>query len=116
MKCHPDRVAEEHQARAEEIFKELAKCYEENDLQRVTEILEELESGNLLFSIQSIQEKDKLLQIVLRLRTKLGQLVSEISALKENETYALISQIESWEAYFDEKSKNLEEEITSFTR
>lgn len=114
LKCHPDRVAEEHKARAEEIFKELAKCYEENDLQRVAEILEELESGNLLFSIQSIQEKDKLQQIVLRLRTILGQLITEISALKENETYVLVSQIESWEAYFNEKSQHLANEITDF--
>lgn len=114
LKCHPDRVAPEFQAQAEEIFKELSKAYQENDLQRVSDILEELENGNLFFPAHSIQEKDKLMGLVVKLREKLAQLVLEIEGLRENDTYQVIAGLENWEAYFTSIRMDLEEEIRGF--
>lgn len=111
LKCHPDRVAEEYKMQAEEIFKELARCYEENNLERVTEILEELENGNLFFPTTNIQAKDKLQNLVQQLRKKLAILASEIASLRENESYILIIEISNWAEYFAELRVDLEKEI-----
>ncbi len=114
MKCHPDRVAPEFQAQAEAIFKELSKCYAENDLQRVSEILAELENGNLFFPANAIQEKDKLQSLVAKLRQKLATLLTEIQALQTNETYQGIAKISDWQAYFAEIKADLQAEKDSF--
>lgn len=114
LKCHPDRVAPEFQAQAEEIFKELSKCYAENNLQRVSEILAELENGNLFFPANTIQEKEKLQSLVAKLRQKLALLLSEIEALQANETYQGITKIADWQVYFAEIKADLQAEKDSF--
>ena len=115
LKCHPDRVSEEYRLRAEDVFKELSKAYKENDLKRVSEILTELENGNLLFPTSTIQEKEKLQYLAQQLRSKLAQIVAEMAALQENETYQLIANLSDWGAYFAEIQANLQQEKESFS-
>ena len=45
--CHPDVVAEEFKKQAEQIFKDLKDAYDSNDLQKVKEILSNLEKGHI---------------------------------------------------------------------
>src|SRR5205807_755577 len=43
--CHPDKVSDEFKDEAEKVFIDLKKAYEANDLERVSEIMENLEDG-----------------------------------------------------------------------
>ena len=46
--CHPDLVSDEQKELATKLFAELSDAYERNDLEKVREILENLELGNFL--------------------------------------------------------------------
>ena len=59
--CHPDVVSEDQKELADKLFTELNKAYEQNDLKKVSEILENLKSGNFFVSkSDTINEKQLL--------------------------------------------------------
>jgi len=116
-KCHPDRVAEELKQEAEEVFNELQRAYQENNLQRVTEILDEINKGNFYISrSEKISEKTKLKAETTRLRNKIKKLVLELTELKSSETYQTISKIDDWEVYFGETKEKLEEQLNELEK
>jgi hypothetical protein len=113
--CHPDKFANEPietQKQAEEIFKELNEANKKNDLQRVSEILSDLEKG-ILSTIKGdkLTDKDKLRKTIKRLRVKVKILETEIIAIKQNETYKFIINIENWDHYFKSKKEELQQEL-----
>ncbi len=56
--CHPDVVAEQFKSLAHTIFTELNEAYEQNNLDRVCEILENL-LGNKAFTTKADTENEK---------------------------------------------------------
>lgn len=111
-KCHPDRVAEELKKQAEEVFNELQQAYQENDLKRVTEILDEINKGIFFVSrSEKISEKTKLKAEATRLRNQIKKLVLQLTELKSSETYQTISKVQDWEKYFGETKEKLEEQL-----
>ena len=110
--CHPDKVSEEQKAEAEEIFIELKKAYDEHDLEKVNQLLHDLENGKKFVSqADSISEKEKLKITLEKLKQKLKGIENEIIALKETEIFTTINNITNWDNYFSETKTQLEEEL-----
>ena len=110
--CHPDKVSEEQKAEAEEIFIELKKAYDEHDLEKVNQLLHDLENGKKFVSqADSISEKEKLKITLEKLKQKLKGIENEIISLKESEIFTTINNITNWDNYFTETKTQLEEEL-----
>lgn len=118
--CHPDLFSNEPietQKQAEEIMKELAEAKEKKDLQRVSEILANLEKGILSSSKgDKLNDKDKLRATVNRLRAKVKILETEIINIKQNETYKTIANIDDWDNYFNRTKEKLQRELEVLTQ
>ncbi len=114
--CHPDKVSEEQKAEAEMIFIALKKAYDEHDIEKVNQILNDLQTGKSFTSqTDSITEKQKLINALQQLKQKLKQLEKEIITLKESETFATITNIADWDTYFKETKNQLENELQNLT-
>ena len=110
--CHPDKVSEEQKSEAEEIFIELKKAYDEHDLEKVNQLLHDLENGKKFVSqADSISEKEKLKITLEKLKQKLKGIENEIISLKETEIFTTINNISNWDNYFTETKTQLEEEL-----
>ena len=110
--CHPDKVSEEQKSEAEEIFIELKKAYDEHDLEKVNQLLHDLENGKKFVSqADSISEKEKLKITLEKLKQKLKGIENEIISLKETEIFTTINNITNWDNYFTETKTQLEEEL-----
>ena len=110
--CHPDKVSEEQKAEAEEIFIELKKAYDEHDLEKVNQLLHDLENGKKFVSqADSISEKEKLKITLEKLKQKLKGIENEIISLKETEIFTTINNITNWDNYFTETKTQLEQEL-----
>ncbi len=115
--CHPDKFANEPieiQKQAEEIFKELNEANSKNDLQKVAEILANLEKGLLSTGKGDIiTDKEKLRATIDSLRAKVKILESEIITIKQSETFMTIIDIADWDDYFDQIREKLQRELNS---
>lgn len=114
--CHPDMVSEESEKQAEDVFIELNKAYYINDLERVIEIFNLLDSKkiHLIGITENVGEKDKIIAINNKLRSDIGKLKTEIDLLIESNTYQTILSISDTEAYFNDieiRLKNQLEEL-----
>ena len=77
--CHPDKVSEEHREEAHHTFIDLKTAYENNDINRVRQILNDLDKGNEFVSqSESISEKDILKVTIESLKEKIKSLENEI--------------------------------------
>ena len=106
--CHPDVVSEEQKELADKLFAELNAAYERNDLNRVKEILENLERGDFFVSkSEAINETHLLKTEIEKLRLRIKELKKEIISIKESEAFTTISSINDWETYFEENKRKL---------
>jgi hypothetical protein len=114
--CHPDKVNDEQKEEAQRIFIELKKAYDEHDLVKINQILNDLETGKTFkTNSDSISEKEKLKTILNNLKKKVKQLEKEIIELKNNETFEMILKIDNWDSYFSETKNQLTEELQKLT-
>lgn len=109
--CHPDRVSEDMKDVAEQIFIQLNQAYEQNDIATVNKILAELEQGIFAPRSETVSEKSQLQGIITQLKFKIAQIETDIFALKDNETYQTISEIDDWDEYFNQIKEQLINEI-----
>lgn len=114
MLCHPDKFVNEPpeiQQQAERLFKELNDANSRNDLNRVKEILNNLQKGQLTVSENKISDKDLLIQTLNCLKQKLTRLQKEIEHIKESEVYQQICSIADWDSYFQNHKELLQQEL-----
>jgi len=110
--CHPDKIGDEYKDAAEKIFVDLKDAYDANDLNKVSEILNNLEKGNFFKAMSdTISEKEKLIAASAKLRMQIKTLESEIITIRQSETYQIIINIEDWDAYFKKTRELLEQEL-----
>jgi len=110
--CHPDKVNDTFKDAAQKIFIQLKLAYEANDLNRVSEILNELEKGNYFKTkSETINEKDKLKAEIVKFKSQIQTLETEIAEIKESETYKTIIEIDSWDDYFKHTKEKLTMEL-----
>lgn len=110
--CHPDIVSDNLKEEAEQIFKELKDAYEKNDLNRVNEILKNLEKGMFISKSDSTSEYENLKNIFNRLMMKRDNLFKIIENIKNTDTYQVIDKVADWDLYFSKTKEQLEKELS----
>lgn len=112
--CHPDVVEDNNVERAKEYFHRLTKAYNENDLNKVTSILNELKVGKHFKHLsETVSEKDLLIANIRKMRIKLDELTRDIDRIKNSVEYKSIPALENWEDYFEQKKSLLKEQYKS---
>jgi hypothetical protein len=110
--CHPDLVSEEQKELADKLFTELNAAYNRNDLQKVREILENLERGDFFVNkSDAINEKQLLKTEIEKLRLHIKELKEQVLVIKESEAFMTISSISDWDTYFKEAKQKLAEQV-----
>lgn len=110
--CHPDVVSEEQKELADKLFAELNAAYERNDLQRVREILENLEKGNFFVSkSDAINERQLLRTEIEKLRIRINELRKQVQDIKATEAYETVTSITDWDIYFKQAKQKLAEQV-----
>lgn len=107
--CHPDVVAEDFKGQASEIMVQLNQACELGDIETVKAILVKLEGGMaFMLSSDLLTDKSQIEAKIHELGEKLEEINQEIEAINKNETWLLITSIDSWEGYFEEVKAELE--------
>jgi hypothetical protein len=107
--CHPDVVSEDQKQLADKLFTELNKAYEQNDLKKVTDILENLKNGKFFVSkSDTITEKQLMKSEIEKLKIKISELLQQVELIKVSDAYKTISTIKDWDVYFKETKEKLE--------
>lgn len=110
--CHPDIVPDELKEQAHKLMQQLNDAYAKKDLSEVKKILLSLENGSgFELSSESINDKELLRAKVNEYRQNIADTEDEINAIREDEIYRLISELDDWDEYFEEAKKELEAEI-----
>jgi len=113
--CHPDVVSEEQKELATKLFAELSAAYEKNDLNKVREILENLEKGNFFVSKSDAINQKQLLQAEMeKLRLRIKELKEQLQTIKESDTYKTVSSITDWDDYFSNAKKQLQQQLEDY--
>jgi curved DNA-binding protein CbpA len=106
--CHPDLISEDQKELASKLFAELSNAYECNDLEKLREILKNLEHGNFFISkSDEINEKESLKNEIEKLRLLIKELKEQMKIIIESPTYETIINIKNWEDYFSNAKKEL---------
>jgi hypothetical protein len=112
--CHPDLVSEEQKELATKLFAELSSAYERNDLEKVGEILKNLELGNFFIAkSDAINEKELLKTETEKLRMRIKELKEQLRIIVESPTYETIIGIDNWEEYFSNAKKELSSQLNA---
>ncbi|MDI5899069.1 phospholipase D-like domain-containing protein [Flavobacterium yafengii] len=102
--CHPDKVTDDQKELATKIFTDLKNAYDNNDLEKVNQILKDLEKGIFKSQGETIDEKDKLKIILENLIRKRNNLEEMLLSIKNTDAFNKINHIKNWDNYF-EKTK-----------
>ena len=110
--CHPDVVSDDQKELADKLFAELNAAYERNDLQRVREILENLEKGNFFVSkSDTITEKQLMKAEIEKMRMRIKELRKQVGEIKESEAFKTVNSISDWDNYFKQAKEKLTEQV-----
>ena len=115
QKCHPDRLPDEQKDKGTEKFKELQEAYNQQDLQRVQQLLEEIEGGDWTRGSATITDKTVLRRRIAKMHSAITELQAAIDALLKDETWCLIESLatarNSWDDYFSKLRAELEQQL-----
>nr|WP_315258737.1 phospholipase D-like domain-containing protein [uncultured Flavobacterium sp.] len=100
--CHPDKVTDEQKELATEIFTDLKNAYDNNNLEKVNQILKDLEKGIFKSQGETITEKDKLKIILENLIRKRQELEEILLSIKNTDAFNKINEIDNWDTYFEQ--------------
>lgn len=105
--CHPDIVADEMKELAQKVFVQLNNAYFKNDLEKIKDICNQLESQELKFVhiTEKLTEYQRLEQIVKKLENDIKELKKEIFDLEYSDAYLSIKELDNWDLHF-EKTRN----------
>lgn len=111
--CHPDLVTDKLKEHATKIFVELNKAYYMNDLKKVVEILEILESKENYFSkiTEEVSEIDSLVHTERKLRSDIVNLKQEIKSIETSQAFRTIKDLKNWDTHFIYLKEKFEAEI-----
>lgn len=101
--CHPDVTKD-----GEEWFKMLNEAYENNDLEKVQDILYKLKTGQP-FETNSQKTNDKYLlqKLVMEMNKKIKEMIYAMEKMKTSPEYLAIIEIDNWDDYFEKMRKDL---------
>ena len=109
--CHPDIVTDELKEKANEIMQSLNDAYSRRDINKVKQILLNLENG-LVFEVLSdkIDNKEILKSKIEEFRQSIINIQEEIENIKVDDTFKTISNLENWDEYFEKLKNELQAE------
>ena len=109
--CHPDIVTDELKEKANEIMQSLNHAYSRRDINKVKQILLNLENG-LVFEVSSdkIDNKEILKSKIEEFRQSIINIQEEIENIKVDDTFKTISNLENWDEYFEKLKNELQAE------
>ncbi|PLY10388.1 MAG: hypothetical protein C0626_05255 [Arcobacter sp.] len=109
--CHPDIIEDTKKDKAEEIFKELNTAYQQNNLKKVSDILNNLLNAES-FSCDSdaLFDRNILKNKIELAREKIKLAKTEIEVIKKDQTFILINKIDNLDEYIFEMKNELKEE------
>lgn len=115
--CHPDKVVNDFKEKAQEIFIKLQLAYSENDLDKVSQILTNLQNNNFSSTdLYKYSKKSKLENIIGRLKKRIMILENDIKDIRQNPTYKLIVEIQDFDEYFKTKKEQLLKELAKLKK
>lgn len=88
--CHPDNPNITDKTKANAIFDSLKKAYENNDLEKVKELVNDLKSGIAFSEDFKDVAFDNLMQLVSRLESKCKNLNEQLESLTKDTRYAIM--------------------------
>ncbi|WP_035668885.1 phospholipase D-like domain-containing protein [Flavobacterium sp. 83] len=100
--CHPDKVTDDQKELATKIFTDLKNAYDNNNLEKVNQILKDLEKGIFKSQGETIDKKDKLKIIRENLIRKRNELEEMLLLIKNTDVFNKINHIKNWDNYFEE--------------
>lgn len=115
--CHPDnpQIAENDKTQAQEVFIALKNAFDENNLEKMQQIVEQLQLG-IAFKKQDFSQSsvEQLKQIFDKLKQESEALMQEIAKNHEDKRY----QVQQWASehqakYFEDEGTKLEEVLRS---
>jgi hypothetical protein len=116
--CHPDVIANkfpdnpEILEKAKNIMQELNEAYNQNDLKKVSEILNNLENGIFDSSgTTSYNSKEKLLERLEYLKQKRSDITSQLEQIRKDKAYRDIISIKDLDKFYHEEQERLENEL-----
>jgi hypothetical protein len=116
--CHPDVIAtkfpdnSEILEKAEKIMQVLNEAYSQNDLKKVSEILNNLENGIFDSSgTTSYNSKEKLLERLEYLKQKRSDITNQLDQIRKDKAYRDIISIKDLDKFYQEEQKRLENEL-----
>lgn len=109
--CHPDIVSDELKDKAHELMVAVNVAYQEQDLNRLKELLIQIENGGELTCISDvIADKEFLLQKLKELKELYQRTLDEVQVLENSDSYQTIIQMgDDLEGYFAEQQHELEQ-------
>lgn len=109
--CHPDIVANTLKEKAHEMMQQLNEAYNKQDLVQLKKILHSLESGSIFnLTSDSVNDKELLKEKIKEYKETLKHIEDEIAEIQEDDSYKTISNLEDWDAYFEELKSELKKE------
>ncbi|OGZ06746.1 MAG: hypothetical protein A2762_04365 [Candidatus Lloydbacteria bacterium RIFCSPHIGHO2_01_FULL_54_11] len=118
--CHPDKfsnLSEMKQKEAAKMFVELNEANRKNDIERVTEILEQIEKGSFAVSApEKNVDKEELRKRVIRKREKIKNETADINELLEKDEYKLSADRKALDAYIKGKVSAFKQELESLKK
>lgn len=109
--CHPDIVADQFKEKATEIMQALNDAYSKKDINKIKEILHNLENGTT-FEVASdnIENKEILKSKIEEFKSFIQKLQDEIEEIKSDDTFVAISELDDWNLYFEELKSELQKQ------
>jgi len=109
--CHPDIVADTLKEKAHEMMQQLNEAYSRQDLMQLKKILHSLESGTIFnLTSDSVNDTELLKEKIKEYKETLKHIEDEIAEIQEDDSYKTISNLEDWDAYFEELKNELKKE------
>jgi hypothetical protein len=109
--CHPDIVADTLKEKAHEMMQQLNETYSRQDLVQLKKILHSLESGTIFnLTSDSVNDTELLKEKIKEYKETLKHIEDEIAEIQEDDSYKTISNLEDWDAYFEELKNELKKE------
>jgi hypothetical protein len=109
--CHPDVVAPDFKEEAARLFSRLSEANEKNDIRTVKILYEQLKKGIFTLMSATVSDAQRLLNNVVRIRSKAKDLAVTISAIRTSDAYRKIVAIEDWDEHFAELKQQLQAEL-----
>ncbi len=114
-RCHPDLAKPGQEEAAAAMFREVRKAYEEGDLSRLRALADQAVTGFATESSVGVGRGAQLRARIAAIREAMARASRALSALKESETYRIMTTCGDYADFFERQAAVLDEEISALS-